>query len=135
MNNPDHPIVFFDGICNLCSSSVQFIIRNDPGKKFRFASLQGITGQGILKQYGLSQHQLQSVLLLDSGKIFTRSTAALKIARKLSGGWPLMYALIIVPPFIRNAVYNWIATNRYQWFGKKESCWIPNPGIQSLFLD
>ena len=135
MNNPEHPIVLFDGMCNLCSSSVQLIIRNDPAKRFRFASLQGVTGQRVLKNYGLPQKDFSTLVLLDSGKIYTSSTAALKIARKLSGGWQLFYALIIVPPFIRNAVYNLIALNRYRWFGKKESCWIPHPALKNLFLD
>ena len=130
-----HPIILFDGVCNLCSSSVQFVIRHDPKQHFRFASLQSNFGQSVLNKFNLPTESLQSFILLDGDKIDTASTAALKVAKQLSKGWSLMYAFIIVPAFIRNAVYQLIAKNRYKWFGKKEACWIPTKELRTLFLD
>lgn len=130
-----HPLILFDGVCNLCSGSVQFIIRRDPQRLFRFASLQSELGQSFLKQAQLPPVELQTLLLVENGKIYKRSTAALRIARRLRGAWKLLYGLIIIPPFIRNFIYNWVARNRYRWFGKKESCWIPTPELRELFLD
>lgn len=130
-----NPIVFFDGVCNLCTRSVQWIIRRDPHAKLRFASLQGHAGNSFRQQYLLTCKQHDSIILVDQNRIYTRSTAALRIAGKLSGGWPLLQVLLVVPPFIRNAVYDWIARNRYRWFGKAETCWIPSPALNSRFLD
>lgn len=127
------PVLLFDGVCNLCTGSVQFIIKRDPTKKFRFASLQSEFGQQVLAQHQLNTDTFDSLVLLEGGKIYQRSTAALRIARQLSGTWPMLYAFIIVPAFIRNAVYDFIARNRYKWFGKKEACWLPNPDLQALF--
>lgn len=130
-----HPIILFDGVCNLCSSSVQFIIRHDPQKKFRYASLQSELGQSVLKEFNLPTNELSSFILLEKGKIAVKSTGALRVAKQLSGGWPLLYALVIVPAFIRDAVYEFVGRNRYKWFGKKEACWIPTPDLKQLFLD
>jgi predicted DCC family thiol-disulfide oxidoreductase YuxK len=130
-----NPVILFDGVCNLCSGAVQFIIRHDPERNFRFASLQSQFGEGVMKHFGLPINEFNSFILLENGKIYTRSTAALKIAKKLKGGWSLASGFIIVPRFIRDAVYNLIAAKRYKWFGKKESCWIPTPELSSLFLD
>ncbi len=131
---PNNPIILFDGVCNLCNSSVQFIIRNDPKHHFRFASLQSNLGQSILKQFNLPTNELSSFILLDKGKISVKSTGALKVVKQLSGAWPLLYILIIVPSFIRDAVYEFVGRNRYKWFGKKEICWLPSPEIRALFL-
>ncbi len=130
-----HPIILFDGVCNLCNSSVQFVIRHDPQRHFRFASLQSDFGQSVLTKFDLPTNSLQSFILLENNKIDTKSTAALKVARRLSKGWNLLYVFIIVPAFIRDAVYQVFAKNRYKWFGKKESCWIPSPALQHLFID
>jgi predicted DCC family thiol-disulfide oxidoreductase YuxK len=130
----DHPVILFDGVCNLCSSSVQFVIRHDPGHYFRFASLQSGFGQSVLQQHHLPVQELGSFVLLEDGKLYTRSAAVLRVCKKLNGAWPLLYAFMIVPPFIRNAVYNFVAKRRYKWFGKKEECWIPGPELQQLFL-
>ncbi len=129
------PVVLFDGVCNLCSTSVQFIIKRDPKRKFRFASLQSSLGQAVLKKYCLPANDLNSFILLEENKIYSRSTGALRVTKRLNGVWPLMYAFIIVPKFIRDAVYDYIAHHRYKWFGKKEECWIPAPELQVLFLD
>lgn len=129
------PIILFDGVCNLCNASVQFIINRDPKRHFMFATLQGKTAQSILGDAPLAGLDLNSVVLVENGKLYDRSTAALRIARKLSSGWPVFYAFIIVPQFIRDGIYNWIAKNRYKWFGKQESCMMPTPELKRLFLD
>ena len=133
----DHCIVLFDGVCNLCTSSVQFIINRDPAGIFRFASLQSAYAQGALKQHGISTSpdDLFSIILLANGKIYSRSDAALEIARYLSGWWPALRVFKIVPRFIRDAVYNWISLNRYKIFGKKEACMIPDPELKMRFLE
>lgn len=128
-----NPVILFDGVCNLCNSSVQFVIKHDPKKQFRFASLQGEYGQQVLKQFNLPTNTLSSFILLKDNQIYTHSTGALKVAKQLSGAWPLLYAFIIIPAFIRNAVYQFIANNRYKWFGKKESCAMPSPELKALF--
>ena len=129
-----HPVILFDGLCNLCSGSVQFVIKHDPRHQFRFASLQSHYGQQLLQQSGLPTQAFNSFILYQDGKVYTKSTAALRVARQLNGLWPLLYGFIIVPAFIRNAVYNFIARNRYRWFGKREACWLPTPELKSLFI-
>jgi len=130
-----HPLILFDGVCNLCHGSVQFIIKRDPKRVFRFASLQSELGQSFLKEANLPSIELQTLLLVENGKIYKRSSAALRIARRLKGLWKLCFGLIIIPLFLRNILYNWVARNRYRWFGKKETCWMPTPEIKELFLN
>ncbi len=134
MNDLSHPVILFDGICNLCNASVQYVIKHDKKKLFRFASLQSSFGESVLKQYNLPVNTFNSFILLSDNKIYTRSTAALLVAKKLSGLIKLLYAFIIIPRFIRDAVYDIIAKNRYKWFGKKEACWVPTPELKSLFF-
>jgi predicted DCC family thiol-disulfide oxidoreductase YuxK len=129
------PVVLFDGVCNLCNRAVQFIIKRDKKNQFRFASLQGKYGQELLKKFNLPVNDFNSFILVEGDRFYTRSTAALRMLKQLDGGWKWMYAFIIVPPFIRNAVYNWIAKNRYKWFGKREECMIPTPQLKEKFLD
>lgn len=131
----NNPIVLFDGVCNLCNSTVLWIIQHDPKQQFRFASLQGDYGQQVLQRFHLPPDALNSFILLKDDQIYTKSTGALKVAKALSGLWPLLYICIIIPPFIRNGVYDLIAKNRYRWFGKKESCAIPSPALKALFYD
>ena len=128
-------IVFFDGVCNLCQRSVQFILTHDSKATFSFASLQGDVAKKILSPHQLDTEQVNSLVLLENGKVYTRSTAALRVAKQLNGLWPILYVFMIVPPFIRDAVYNWIARNRYRWFGKQETCWLPRPEWKKRFLD
>ncbi|MBI2731714.1 MAG: thiol-disulfide oxidoreductase DCC family protein [Sphingobacteriales bacterium] len=128
-------IVLFDGVCNLCSGSVQFILKRDKKDQFLFSSLQGNFGQRILKEYHLSSDNFNSFLLLEGGKLYTRSSGALRMLKHLGGGWNLLYIFIIVPTFIRDAVYNFIAKNRYKWFGKMNECWLPNPVWKNKFLE
>ena len=129
------PIILFDGVCNLCNSSVQFVIQHDRANKFLFAALQSQTGQALLQQYNLPQQGFDSFVLIQNEKVFLKSTAALHVAKQLNGPAKLLYGFIIVPAFIRNTVYNFIAKNRYKWFGKKESCMMPTPTLQSRFLN
>ncbi len=130
-----HPIIFFDGVCNLCTGSVQFVIRHDPSHHFRFASLQSEIGQQLLRENNLPTEEFGSFILFENGKVFTQSTAALRVTKKLNGLWSVLAVFLIVPSFIRNGVYNWIAKNRYKWFGKKEECWIPTKELNDLFVD
>lgn len=134
MNNA-HPVILFDGVCNLCNASVQFVIKGDPGAKFRFSSLQSDTAKQMLQQAGLDHTMTDTVVLFYNGKVYTQSDAALHIARRLTGLWPVMHVLIVIPRPIRNAVYNWIARNRYRWFGKKDQCMIPSPELKHRFLN
>lgn len=134
MNTSEHPILLFDGVCNLCNSSVQFIVKRDKDATFRFASLQSEEAQELLDAFDDKPGDLSSVILVEDSKLYARSTAALRIARRLGGAWPLLYGFIIIPQPIRDGVYNWIARNRYRWFGKKDQCMIPSPDLKSRFL-
>ncbi|MFF2445831.1 thiol-disulfide oxidoreductase DCC family protein [Neobacillus sp. NPDC058068] len=127
-------IILFDGVCNLCNSSVQFILKRDPNGTFKFASLQGEAGQSLLKKYGLNTN-INSFVLLENGEIHLKSTAALRICRKLTGAWRLLAVFLIIPRSIRDLFYGIIAKNRYRWFGKKDSCMLPKPEWKSRFLD
>ena len=128
------PIILFDGVCNLCNSAVQFTIKHDKKKQFMFAALQSDSGQQLLKQYQLQQENFSSFVLIKDGQVFLKSTAALMVAKQLNGLIKLLYGFIIVPAFIRNGVYNFIAKNRYRWFGKKESCMMPTQELTARFL-
>ncbi|MDP3312339.1 thiol-disulfide oxidoreductase DCC family protein [Lutibacter sp.] len=136
MNKFDNKsLILFDGICNLCNSSVKFIIKNDPNENFKFASIQSDAATEILLQYSTIKYDLDSIILIEEGKIYDKSTAILKIARKLAHGFSVCYIFIIVPLFIRDWVYSTIAKNRYNWFGKRESCMLPSLEIKKRFLN
>ena len=130
-------IILFDGLCNLCSSSVQFVIKHDPKAVYKFASLQSEVGQKLLLDNGFSitDNNFSSFILLENNKIYTESTAALRVARNLNGLLPILYCTIIIPSFIRNAVYKFISKNRYKWFGQRTECWIPTIDLKNRFLD
>ncbi len=135
MTLPDsHPILLFDGVCNLCCSSVQWVIRRDPSAVFRFASLQSETGQSLLKKFKLPANELNTVVLVDGDRVLTRSDVPLFIFKKLGGWRRLLLAFYLLPRPIRNGIYNWIAQNRYRWFGKKEACWLPSSELMKRFL-
>lgn len=130
-----HPIVFFDGVCNLCNRSVQFILRHDRSRRFRFASLQseaGMRAQAEMKNMGM--HGQDSVILYNKGKYYTQSSAVIRIGVLLGGIWFLAASGWLLPRFVRNGIYRWIARNRYRWFGKKDSCMVPAPGLKERFL-
>lgn len=129
------PVVLFDGVCNLCNGSVLFIIKRDPQSKLKFSSLQSDYGAEQMKRFNLPPSALNSVLLIKNDQLFQKSNAALEIARMLDGIWPGMYAFKIVPLFIRDFIYDWIAKNRYRWFGKKEECMIPTPEMKARFVN
>ncbi|MEQ9442610.1 MAG: DCC1-like thiol-disulfide oxidoreductase family protein [Cyclobacteriaceae bacterium] len=128
-------IVLFDGVCNLCNHAVNFIIDHDPRDRFVFTSLQSKTGQALLLKHQLDEQYLDSLVLIRGEKAYRKSTAALHIARELSGFWPLCYVFIILPSFIRNFFYDIVARFRYQMFGKLDACRIPTPELQAKFLD
>lgn len=126
-------IILFDGVCNLCSHSVQFIIKRDPKGYFTFASIQGETGQRLVEKYQISKN-LNSLILIENNKYYTKSTAALKICKNLNSIWKYLAFLKVMPPFVRNGVYDIIAKNRYKWFGQKESCMLPTPENKNRFI-
>lgn len=128
-------VLLFDGVCNLCNSSVNFIIDHDPKGHFKFAALQSDFGQQKLKELGYDQEEFDSLVLLSGEHVYKKSSAALRIAKKLSGLYPLLYVFIIIPPFIRHAVYDIIAKNRYKWWGKRDSCRMPTPELRARFVE
>ena len=132
--NKEKSIILFDGVCNLCNSSVNFIIKNDKKEHFLFASLQSDAANEILLQFTSKKIDYKSILLIKDGIIYDKSTAVLLIFMQLSNYYKFVYGFIIVPLFIRNAVYKFIAKNRYYWFGKNESCMVPTASLKKRFL-
>lgn len=128
------PIILFDGVCNFCNSAVNFVLKKNSKNNILFTPMQSEAGQKLLQHYNLPVDDMQSFVFIDEGKVNKQSTAALKVCRHLRGLWPLCYGFIIVPKFIRDGVYNWIAKNRYKWFGMKQSCMIPTPDVKARFL-
>ena len=129
-------IVLFDGVCNFCNDSVQRIIKNDRKDNFRFASLQSDIGQELTAERGIDTSQVDSIILIDPGNAYyIKSTAALKIAEKMDGFYPILQIFLILPEGLRDFVYDHIAQNRYQWFGKREECKIPTPEEQNKFVE
>ncbi|HBK71760.1 MAG TPA: thiol-disulfide oxidoreductase [Flavobacteriaceae bacterium] len=135
INLENKSIILFDGVCNLCNDSIKFIIKRDEKNHFTFSSLQSDVAKDILLQFQRNNSDLDSILLIENGNIYQKSTAALKISKHLNGVWKLSYAFIIIPKFIRDFVYTIIANNRYKWFGKKDSCMIPTKELKARFLD
>ncbi len=128
-------VILFDGVCNLCNGFVQFVIERDPSAQFRFASLQSEAGQQLLSAHGAAVPTApETVVLVENGQVYTHSTAALRILRQLRGPWAWLYAAIVVPRPLRDAVYRFVARHRYQWFGRREACWLPTPELRTRFL-
>lgn len=136
MSNPtgEAPVVLFDGVCNLCNGAVGFILRNEAQTGFQFASLQSDEGRRLLQEHGLPEDALDTIILVEDGRAYARSTAALRIARRLRAPWKWLYAFLILPAPLRDLVYRFIAKNRYRWFGQSESCMIPTPELRARFL-
>lgn len=130
----DHKIILFDGVCNLCNSSVDFLINHDKKDIFRFASLQSDIGIELQKKFDLDPNELKTFFLIDGAKYYSRSTAALRAAKELGFPWNFAYIFILVPPFIRNGVYRLISRYRYKWFGKRSTCRLPTPKERTKFL-
>ena len=128
-------MVLFDGVCNLCNGTVAFVAARDPRGRFRFAALQSAIGRDFLAAAGLPVDELETLVLIEDGRVFVRSTAALRIARRLSGLWPLAYAAIVIPRRARDAAYRSIARHRYRLFGRRETCMVPSPDLRHRFLE
>lgn len=126
-------IILFDGVCNFCDRSVQFIIKYDQSAYFQFASIQSDVGQTLLAQYGVPEN-IDSVILIEHGKAYFESTAALKICKRLDSFRPVCYIFILFPPSIRNIMYRMFAKNRYRLFGQNEKCLLPTPSQRKRFL-
>ncbi|GAA4278770.1 thiol-disulfide oxidoreductase DCC family protein [Aquimarina mytili] len=129
-------IILFDGVCNLCNDSINFVIKRDKNDVFRYASLQSEIGKKLITERNINISKIDSILLIDpSVAYYYKSTAALHIAKQLSGIYPLFSVFFIFPRFFRDWIYDIIAKNRYKWFGKKEACMIPTPELKALFID
>ncbi|MGF1555182.1 thiol-disulfide oxidoreductase DCC family protein [Paucihalobacter sp.] len=133
---PKHKnLILFDGVCNLCNNSVQFVIKRDKKNKFLFTALQGETATAVLKEFRIDNSKIDSIILYEPARgVSLKSTAALKIASKMGFPINLLAVFLIVPAFIRNWVYDYIAKNRYQWYGKQDNCMIPTPELKEKFL-
>ncbi len=128
------PILLFDGVCNLCNASVQWVLKHDRKGVFRFAALQSDAGKALLRRFGMPSADFDTVVMVAGDRVFTRSDAALEIVRRIGGAWSLLTVFKIVPRPLRNAVYDWVARHRYRWFGRTESCMIPRPEWANRFL-
>jgi len=130
-----NPIILFDGVCNFCSGVVNFIIERDTKGVFRFAPLQSDAGERILEHFDLAGEDFDTFVLVEGEEAYIKSTAALRMCRLLGGFWKLLYVFIVIPAPIRDAAYDYIARNRYKWFGKKEECMVPGPEVRRRFLE
>jgi predicted DCC family thiol-disulfide oxidoreductase YuxK len=128
-------VILYDGVCNLCNATVLFVIDRDPHGRFAFAALQSPAAAAILLPLRLDPADLDSVVLVEDGRAWTRSAAALRVARGLRRAWPLLYAFIVVPRPLRDAVYDLVARRRYRWFGRSDACRVPTPALASRFLE
>ncbi len=120
-------VILFDGVCNLCNGFVNFIVRRDKKHRFMFATLNSNYAKEVDEKYGINLADLNTVILIKQGKVYTKSKAVLCIAKGLGFPFSLIYGFIVIPPFIRNYIYNFVANNRYGWFGKRQNCMVPSP--------
>jgi predicted DCC family thiol-disulfide oxidoreductase YuxK len=128
-------VVLFDGVCTLCNGFVQFVIARDPMGQFQFAPLQSASAGRLLERLKVPDPLPDSIVLVEDERVFTRSTAALRVARRLTFPWPLLAVLLAVPRPLRDVLYDVIARRRYRWFGTREQCMVPTPDLRSRFLD
>ncbi|MBK8710963.1 MAG: thiol-disulfide oxidoreductase DCC family protein [Niastella sp.] len=135
MTAQKHPIIYFDGICILCNKAVRFVIKHDPQGYYKFMPLQSTTGQKLLATLQQKPGTINSFFLDEGDKIYSKSTAALRVARNLSGPVKWLYGFIIVPSFIRDWIYEFISKNRFRWFGKRDRCMVPGKDISQRFLN
>ncbi len=134
MEGEDHPVVLFDGVCNFCNGAVQFIIRHDPKAVFRFAAYQSEAGSALALRHGIDPRTLETFALVDRGRALLRSDAAIAVSGHLGGLWRAAALFKVIPRPLRDAVYHFVAANRYRWFGKKESCMVPGADVRRRFL-
>ncbi|WP_409254000.1 thiol-disulfide oxidoreductase DCC family protein [Bacillus sp. SCS-153A] len=127
-------VILFDGVCNLCNGVVQFIIKRDSNAYFQFASQQSTKGIALMEKHHIDSHT-DSFYLIDQDRVFMKSTAALEVSRNLDGVWKVFYLGIIIPKFIRDYIYDYIAKNRYKWFGKSDACMLPGPETKNRFIE
>lgn len=135
MLTPASPLLLFDGVCTLCNAAVDFVMRHDRTGRIRFASLQSEAGQAVLREAGLPEGYADSLVLVDAGVVWTKSDAALHLARLMGGAWSLAAPLLAIPRAARDAVYDAIAARRYEWFGKREACRLPSPEERARFVE
>ena len=129
------PIILFDGVCNLCSKSVQRVLKNERSSLHLFASLQSDYGRKKVEEFGGDPDKVDSIVLIQNGKVYYKSRAVMRIAAKMKFPYPLVYFFWPIPYFARDWIYVWIANNRYKWYGKLEECWLPSPEFKERFLD
>ncbi len=134
-NQADTPLILYDGLCHLCTTTLGFVIKRDSKKAFRFASLQSTRGQRSLEKFDLPVSDFKTFALLTQQGCFTKSRAALHVIKGLDGFWPILYILILIPRPLRDFFYDWIAKNRYRFFGKHAACFVPSPDLEDRFLD
>ncbi len=132
----EHPVVLFDGVCNVCNWTVNFIIDRDPRSRFRFASLQSGAARALFGQLGrtIPEGDPESLVVIDGGRLYEKSGAMVRIARHMGGAWPLLAALLVIPRPLRDALYRWAAARRYRWFGKSDTCRVPTTELRARFL-
>ena len=128
------PLLLFDGVCNLCNATVQFVIEHNSKANIQFAALQSETGQEILKKNDLATADFDTIVLVENDQIYTKSTAALRLSRHFDGFYRFLYLFIIIPSPLRNVIYSFISKNRYHWLGKEEACWLPTPDLKKRFV-
>jgi predicted DCC family thiol-disulfide oxidoreductase YuxK len=133
MAEPAKSLLLFDGVCNVCNAAVLFVVDRDPSERIQFASLQSDLGERMLREHGLPR-DLDTVVLIEGGKAYVRSSAALRVARRLRWPWPLLFALLLVPRVLRDALYKGFAGHRYAWFGKADQCRLPTPELRRRML-
>jgi predicted DCC family thiol-disulfide oxidoreductase YuxK len=131
----ENPVILFDGVCNFCNGAINFVLKQDKKGVFRFAPLQSEAGRRLLQQYNLPTEEFESFVLIDQGKVYKKSNAALRVMNKLPWYWKESQIFRLIPTIFRDAIYDFIARNRYKWFGKKDQCMVPTPEMRSRFLD
>lgn len=131
----DKKIILFDGVCNLCNGAIQFVIKRDKNDVFRYAALQSEIGQKLIHDRGIDTSKLDSIILIEPGvAYYAKSEAALEITKAFGGLWAALQIFQWVPTSLRDVIYDFVAKNRYRWFGKKDQCMIPTPELQAKFL-
>jgi len=131
----EHPVVLFDGVCNLCAGTVQFLIRRDPEGLFRFAPLQSEAAEALLADHGLDDHDLDSIVLIEGDDVYVKSDAAIRIATHLGGVYRLLWPFRFLPRRLRDWAYDVVAERRYGWFGKRDQCMVPTGDLESRFIE